>query len=259
MNLELRGKTVLVTGGSKGIGLACARGFAAEGARVHIASRGADGLKAAAEAIQRELDAEVTIHAVDLGAPGNAAALGKACGDVDVLVNNAGAIPHGGLTDLDEAKWRHGWELKVFGFFNLTREIYQRMKERGSGVIVNVIGVAGERHRADYIAGTTGNAALMAFTRALGGRSLADNIRVVGVNPGPVETERIVTLMKGIARNRLGDESRYRELMARFPLGRPATTREIADVIAFLASPRSSYTSGVVVTIDGGMCASSGL
>jgi len=129
------------------------------------------------------------------------------------------------------------------------------MKARGGGVIINDIGAAGERFDADYIAGSAGNAALMAFTRALGGKSLDDKIRVIGINPGPVETDRIVSLMKAGAKSRFGDEERYRELMARFPLGRAAKPREIADMMAFLASDRSSYTTGVIVTIDGGICA----
>ncbi len=107
----------------------------------------------------------------------------------------------------------------------------------------------------NYIAGSTGNAALMAFTRALGGRSLNDRIRVIGINPGPVETDRIVTLLKAQARNRFGDEGRYAELMANFPLGRAAKPREVADTMVFLASARAGYTSGVVYTIDGGLCA----
>jgi 3-oxoacyl-[acyl-carrier protein] reductase len=256
MDLELRGKTVLITGGSKGIGLACARGFAAEGARVHIASRNAAELKAASEAMMRDYKAEVTIHPVDLGAQGNAAALGTEVGALDILVNNAGAIPHGSLTQLDEEKWRHGWELKLWGFFNLTREVYKRMCERNSGVIVNVIGVAGERHRSDYIAGTTGNAALMAFTRGLGAEAVDHGIRVVGVNPGRVETERQVGHMKDRALKELGDAARWKEIRAKvdetLPFKRAAQPREVADLVVYLASARASYVSGTVITIDGG-------
>ena len=149
--------------------------------------------------------------------------------------------------------WREGWELKVFGYINLSRLVYARMKARGSGVIVNDIGNAGERLDADYIAGTSGNAALMAFTRALGGQSLDHGIRVVGVNPGPVETDRIVKLMKTRAKDWYGDEDRYKELMSRFPMGRAATVAEVADLILFLASDRASYISGAIVTIDGGI------
>ena len=259
MDLGLRGKRALVTGASKGIGAAIAEVLAEEGCHLLLGARSAAALDALAERLRAAHHVEARAHVADLRKREDVERLAESAADVDILVNNAGDIPAGSLGQVGEETWRHGWELKVFGYINLTRQVYARMKTRGGGVIVNDIGAAGEHYDFNYIAGSTGNAALMAFTRALGGRSLADNIRVVGVNPGPVETERIVTLMKGIARNRLGDESRYRELMARFPLGRPATTREIADVIAFLASPRSSYTSGVVVTIDGGMCASSGL
>lgn len=168
MDLEVRGKGVLITGASKGIGLACARGFAAEGASVHLAARNTAALEAAAEEIRRSYEVDVTVHTVDLALTENAVALGQKCGTVDVLVNNAGAIPQGSLTQLSDEKWRKAWDLKVFGFFNLTREIYKRMCERGTGVIVNVIGAAGENHRASYIAGSTGNASLIAFTRARG-------------------------------------------------------------------------------------------
>jgi NAD(P)-dependent dehydrogenase (short-subunit alcohol dehydrogenase family) len=122
-------------------------------------------------------------------------------------------------------------------------------------VIVNDIGAAGEKFDANYICGSAGNAALMAFTRALGGKSLKDNIRVVGINPGPVETERHITLLKTRARGEFGDEGRYKEFQKGFPLGRPAHPREIADLMAFLASDRAGYTSGVIYTVDGGLSA----
>src|SRR5262245_37260004 len=121
MDLELRGRRVLITGGSKGIGLACAHGFAAEGARVHIASRSGAGLKAASDAIARQHSTEVSIYPFDLGVSENTVALARACADVDVLVNNAGAIPSGSLTELDDERWRRAWDLKVFGYINLAR------------------------------------------------------------------------------------------------------------------------------------------
>ena len=146
----------------------------------------------------------------------------------------------------------------MFGYINLTRIYYERMKAAGGGVIINDIGAAGERFDFNYIAGSAGNAALMTFTRAIGGRSLGDGIRVVGINPGPVETDRIVTLMKTQAADRFGDESRYAEIMSRFPLGRAARPREIADLMLFLASDRSAYTTGVIFTVDGGISARAG-
>src|SRR5258706_12006799 len=129
--------------------------------------------------------------AVDLSQKGAAEALADWAGEIDILVNNAGAIPGGDLLKVDEDTWRRAWELKVFGYVNLTRIVYAGMKRRKRGVIVNIIGSAGEKLDAAYIAGNTGNARLMAFTRALGGASPADGIRVVGINPGPTATHRL--------------------------------------------------------------------
>ncbi|HEY1706973.1 MAG TPA: SDR family oxidoreductase [Rhizomicrobium sp.] len=257
MDLHLRGKSVLITGASKGIGAAAAEVFAEEGCDVHLAARSGDVLHELAERLGKTHGVKAQAHAVDLRSSADIARLADAAKDIDILVNNAGDIPGGSLARVDEDTWRHAWDLKVFGYINLTRLVYAQMKTRGHGVIVNDIGAAGERFDFDYIAGSAGNAALMAFTRALGGRSLADNIRVVGINPGPVETDRIVSLMKRQAETRFGDARRYSELMQRFPLGRAAKPREIADMMAFLASDRSGYTSGVIVTIDGGISARS--
>ena len=135
--------------------------------------------------------------------------------------------------------------------YNLARLVHADMKSRNHDVIVNIIGAAGERFNYDYITGSAGNAALMAVTKSLGVRSLHYGVRIVGINPGPVETDRHIYLMKNRARNELGDENRYGELMKEFPLGRAARPREIADMTVFLASVRSAYTSGVIVTIDG--------
>ncbi len=255
MDLHLRGKTVLITGASKGIGAAAAGVFAEEGCDLHLAARGEAALQALAQRLSAEHGVNVAVHAVDLREAAAIDLLAVAASEADILVNNAGDVPGGSLEVIDEQTWRHAWELKVFGYINLTRQVYATMKARGHGVIINDIGSAGERFDANYIAGAAGNAALMTFTRALGGRSLEDGVRVVGINPGPVETDRIVSLMKRQAQARFGDEDRYPEMMARFPLGRAAKPREIADLIAYLASDRSAYTSGVIFTVDGGLSA----
>jgi NAD(P)-dependent dehydrogenase (short-subunit alcohol dehydrogenase family) len=255
MDLRLRGKHVLITGASKGIGAAAAEAFAEEGCHVRLAARNAEALEALAKKLRAAHGVEVSVHAVDLRKSDDLARLAKDASDIDILVNNAGDIPGGSIDKIDESTWRHAWELKVFGFINLTRLVYAQMKARGHGVVINDIGAAGEKFDANYICGSAGNAALMAFTRALGGKSLADNIRVVGINPGPVGTDRHTTLMKTRAKNQLGDENRYRELQKGFPLERPAHAREIADLMAFLASDRAGYTSGVIYTVDGGISA----
>ena len=255
MDLELSGKTALVTGGSKGIGRAVAMKLAAEGVHLHLAARGAETLEATRADIAGAHQVSVAVHACDLSESAAQAALAESAGEIDILVNNAGAIPGGSLAAVDEARWREAWDLKVFGYINLCRAVHARMSARGAGVIVNIIGLAGERPDANYIAGSTANAGLMAFTRALGSTSLERGVRVAGVNPGFVETDRMVTLLRTRAADTLGGADRWRELTKNLPLGRAARSEEAADLAVFLASARASYISGVVYALDGGLAA----
>ena len=142
-------------------------------------------------------------------------AVAAACGEVDILVNSAGAVPRGTLLEIDEERWRKAWDLKLFGAINLTREIYGPMCQRGRGVIINIAGMAGERPDAYYIAGSCANAALIMFSRSLGGDSIRHGVRVLAVNPGPVETEMHINNTKRLAKERFGDENRWRDIMAR--------------------------------------------
>ena len=256
MDLQLSGKTALVTGASKGIGLATAKLLADEGCNLHLAARTRADLEAARDAIRKRHNVAVTIHDLDLGDAEARRGLAEATmagpGGIDILINNAGAIPFGPLDVLDDAAWRAAWELKLFGYIDLTRAIYPAMCRRGHGVIVNVIGGGGERPSPGYIAGSIANAGLMAMTRGLGGVSLDHGVRVVGVNPGPIETERLRAMHERRAAQTLGDAARWRELLASLPQGRAGTVEECAAAIAFLASPRASWISGTVVTVDGG-------
>jgi len=252
MELNLRGKKALVTGASKGIGYACAEMLAQEGCDVVLVSRTEADLAAACDKIKAQSNVAVRYFALDLGDGKNVDTLARDCADTDILVNNAGAIPGGNVAQVDEARWRHAWDLKVFGYINMTRRFYALMAERKAGAIVNVLGAAGENPDFDYIAGSSGNASLMAFTRAMGGTSPRDGVRVIGVNPGPVMTERLITLMKTRAETHFGDPEKWTELMKPLAFGRAAKPEEIAAMVAFLASERSAYTTGTIITIDGG-------
>ena len=254
MDLNIRGQKAVITGASKGIGRAVADRLAAEGADVHLVARTSATLEAAVSELKSDYGIEASFSALDLSESANIDRLFVDRSDpIDILVNNAGAIPGGSMDLVDEDTWRDAWDLKVFGYINMCRLAYARMRDSGQGVIINIIGAAGERPSPGYIAGSGGNASLMAITRALGGRSLEDGIRVVAINPGLIKTERLVTILKTQALERFGDEARWEELIdPAFPPGNP---QHIADLVAFLASDLSGNTTGTVLTGDGGSCA----
>ena len=251
MDLHLRGKTALITGASMGIGEHLAETFATEGVHLHLTARSLDRLEALKKRIAKNSNVSVTLHPLDLTADGAVEKLSASIKNVDILVNNAGAIPSGDLWDVDQENWRNGWDLKVYGYIGMCREFYTKMKKSGGGVIINNIGNGGEVLDPKYIAGASGNASLMGFTRALGAFSLDDNIRVIGVNPGPVDTDRIYNMLKKRAIKDLGDESRAGDLQKGYPLGRPAHKEEVSDIIVFLASSRAGYLTGTIATVDG--------
>ncbi len=252
MDLKLAGKTALVTGGSKGIGRATGEVLAGEGCNVILVAREQGNLEEAAAAIRARHQVNVRVIAADLSSDAAVRRVADEAGALDILVNNAGAIPPGDVLSVDDARWRQAWDLKVFGYISFCRVIYAQMKARKAGVIINVIGAAGEKFPTNYIAGAAGNASLMAFTRALGKGAPADGLRVVAINPGPVETDRLVMLRRAEAQEKFGDPDRWRELTSNMPFGRAATPAEIGNAVAFLASPMSGYTTGTVLTIDGG-------
>ena len=253
MDFGISGRTALITGGSKGIGYAIASSLVAEGCCVVLAARSDDELAAAAASLRQLSNADVQTFSIDTADGARREQLVSAFPDIDILINNAGAIPAGSLDAMSDQQWRSAWDVKVFGYINLTRAYLAKMKARKRGVIVNIIGVAGERLDSHYLAGCSGNAALMAFTKAVGGTSLYDGVRVVGVNPGPVGTDRLFYLQKTIARTKFGDEERWPELLAHMPYKRAATPQEIANTVVFLASDLSSYTSGTIFNVDGGL------
>jgi NAD(P)-dependent dehydrogenase (short-subunit alcohol dehydrogenase family) len=258
MELGLRGRKALITGASRGIGRACAEVLAEEGCDVVLVSRTAADLEAAKAKITAQHNVAVRCFPLDLSDSRSVDTLATECPETDLLINNAGAIPRGTLAEMGEARWREAWDLKVFGYVNMTRRFYALMREREQGVIINIIGAAGENVQSNYITGSSGNASLMAFTRAIGGAAPRDGLRVVGINPGPVETDRMITRLRREAQAQLGDAERWRELTKGYAFGRAATPREIAWMAAFLASDKSAYTTGTIITVDGGGTSRSG-
>ena len=252
MDLKLKGLRVVITGGSKGIGLAVAHSFAKEGAQPILVSRTLSSLQSAAKEIKAQSGMDCELLAADMASRGSAKSLIEQCGNIDILVNNAGAIPGGTVLDIDEDRWREAWELKVFGYINLVREVLPQMQANKKGVIANIIGMAGAAPRNAYLCGSTANAALIAFTQAVGGASVAHGVRVFGVNPSPTRSERMQTMLQAQAQKKFEDASRWMELTQSMPFGRMAEPQELADLTTFCCSPLAGDLSGSVINVDGG-------
>jgi NAD(P)-dependent dehydrogenase (short-subunit alcohol dehydrogenase family) len=252
MDLELKGKVALITGASQGIGLAIAQSMAKEGCDLHLVARDPEKLLAVSREVAQAYGVQVTPHAIDVTHANAIERLMAECPKVDILINNAGNTPRGTLLNLDEKTWRSGWELKIFGYINLTREIYRYMVDRQEGVILNVIGIGSEKLEYAYVAGSMGNAALVAFTKTLGSVSMDHGVRVLGVNPGWVETEKSKKSLKKRALLELGDEELWRDLTREFPRGHLLAPQEVADVVTFACSSKASAISGHVITVDAG-------
>lgn len=251
MDLGLNGKTVLVTGGSAGIGLACARLFLSEGARVGITSRSQAKLDQACA----ELPGAVAV-AADLSdadqALGMLDAIEREIGPLDVLVNSAGAARRTPVDELTPALWRAAMNAKYFTYINVIDPVVKRMASRGAGVIVNVIGNGGKVASPIHLAGGAANAALMLATAGLGAAYAGRGLRVVGVNPGLTDTTRVSEGLQADARAAgISEDEARRRSIERLPLGRMADPEEIANAVVFLASAKASYVTGVTLGMDG--------
>lgn len=252
MELDLKDKIVLVTGGSKGIGFACARLFGSEGARIAICSRSHSNLDAAipqlpgAYGFAADLSFEDQAHEV-------VEKIEREIGPIDILVNCAGAAKRTPASELTPAHWRAAMDAKYFSYINMIDPVVKRMAARGTGVVVNVIGSGGKIAAPTHIAGGAANAALMLATVGLANAYAGHGIRVVGINPGRTETDRVAEGMKAEARLAgVGVEEALADALKRIPLGRMATPDEIAQFVVFLSSSSASYITGVIVNMDGG-------
>ena len=251
MDLGLRGRNVLITGGSKGIGLACARAFRAEGARVAIVSRSQENLDNA----KKDLGDVYTI-AADLTDAAAAAAMveriEKEFGPLDVLVNSAGAAKRTPFEEMTPETWHAAMNAKYFSYIHAIDPVVKRMAARGRGAIVNIIGAGGKITSAIHLGGGAANAALMNATAGLAHAYGSKGVRVVGLNPGVTNTGRVSGGMKAEAQ-RLGisEEEALKRATKAMPFGRMAEPEEIADIAVFAASERGRYLSGANITIDG--------
>src|SRR5260221_5451907 len=256
MDLGLEDPAVLVTGGSKGIGLACARAFAAEGARVAIVSRSHENLDRAVATLHDE-GHNVLAIAADLREPSQARDMARTfeekMGAASVLVNSAGAAARTPPDELTAEHWQAAMQAKYFTYIHAIDAILPGMVKRGGGAIVNVVGTGGRQASQIHLPGGAANAALMLASAGLGNAFAGKNIRVNAVNPGATLTER---LQEGIAADARASGSTPEQTLAlrtrQHPMGRFAEPREIADVVLFLASKRAGYVNGAVLSLDGG-------
>lgn len=261
MDLKLKGKHVLITGGSKGIGLACGQAFAQEGARVSLVSRDLTNLTAAQSKLKEQFpNAEIAVYSADLIDHHAAQAmLDKAqahFGDLDVLVNSAGAAKRTPAAELTPEDWRAAIDAKFFSYINVMNPVAQQMAKRGKGAIVNVIGAGGKTAAPVHLPGGSANAALMLATAGMAAAFGPQGVRVNGVNPGQTLTERLKEGLKATCRQEGIDmDEALNRATAKVPLGRLATAEEVAQAVVFLASEQASYITGVNISMDGGSAA----
>ena len=259
MDLQLHDHHILVTGGSKGIGLACALGFLREGARVSLVSRDLANLRQGEQELVRQwarAKGRVRLHAADLrDADGALAALDaaeKAFGPVDVLVNSAGAAKRTAPDDLDAAAWHEAMDAKYFTYIHMLDPVVKRMGARGRGAVVNVVGAGGKVASPIHMPGGAANAALMLVSAGMAAAYGPQGVRVNAVNPGLTLTARLQEGMAADAALQGIDTAEALErATARLPLGRIADPEEIANAVVFLASSRASYITGAILAMDG--------
>ena len=253
MELGLAGKVAIVTGGSKGIGRATAIGLIEEGASVLVCARGQEALDEVVAAVGSASRERIAAIAADLTDGAAIKRVVAHCveqfGRVDILINNAGSARPGEFLKLDDQAWIDDWQLKFFGYVRMAREVLPHMERQGGGVILNVIGAAAMNPRRSYMIGGAANAALNHFTKALADEGAKAGVRVVGINPGPILTERLLKMRAALTQTAEAADEAFRKMT---PLGRVGKVEEVADLVTFMVSERAAFIHGTNITIDGG-------
>ncbi|UOE46205.1 SDR family oxidoreductase [Mucilaginibacter sp. SMC90] len=249
--MDYKDKVILITGGSKGIGFACAKQFIGQGAKVIISSR----IQADIDQALSQLPGAIGFSA-DLTHEDQASNLvvhiQQTFGGIDVLVNSAGAAKRTPVAELDPKAWRAAMDAKFFTTINVLDPVIKLMAARGHGVIINIIGSGGKVASPTHLAGGSANAALMLATAGLGNAYASSGIRVLGINPGLTETGRVKSGMEAEARFlEVSIEEATTKAVKKIPLGRMATPEEVADLVLFLASDKARYLTGTTITMDG--------
>ncbi|MEW6297094.1 MAG: SDR family oxidoreductase [Thermodesulfobacteriota bacterium] len=253
MQLGLADKVAIVTGGSKGIGRATALGFIEEGAAVLVCARGKDALEETVRLAGEKNEGRIVGMQADLTKGEDISGVVARCietfGRVDILVNNAGSARPGDFLTLPDEAWLEDWTLKFFGYVRMARAVFPHMQRQRGGVIINIIGTGALKPMGSYMIGGAANAALNHFTKALADEGAKHSVRVVGVNPGPILTERLQRFLSTFSP---GSSSAEDALARMTPLGRVGKPEEVADLVLFLASARATFIHGANITIDGG-------
>jgi NAD(P)-dependent dehydrogenase (short-subunit alcohol dehydrogenase family) len=262
MDLRLAGKTALISGGSAGIGLACAHMLVGEGVDVAIASRSAERLAGAVEALKRTaqerggnpprvlaLSADLS-QAADVGRVARETV--EAFGRIDILINNAGSAMGGPFLELPDEAFLNAWTLKLLGYIRMTRAVVPAMIARRDGRIVNIVGGAARNPTPAFLTGSTGNAAIINFTRGLSKELAPHNVRINAISPGITQTERGDRLLEAeVTEGRTLEQAREARLK-RVPMAQITQPEEIAAMAALIVSDRMSTMTGAEVIVDGG-------
>lgn len=252
MDLGLKDRVAVVTGGSRGIGRACAELLVAEGARVAIIARSVEGVATAADSLGGVLGVPADLSN-DEAAVAALIEIQARLGPIDILVNSAGAARRHPPDELTPQAYRNAMDAKFFPYINVMDPLIKQMAARGRGVIINVIGDGGRVASPVHLAGGAANAALMLVTAGLANAYAGQGVRVVGLNPAMTRTERVSERIQALAiQAGIPEDEAFAREQSSIPVGRMADAGEIANVVAFLASDRASYVTGATIRMDGG-------